>query len=121
MEVSVKKAVVFVILVLAVGAVMTGCDQQKALDQILQNPEMKAYMMTKMMGDAAIKEEITTQLLADTAWVSEIVTKLADQMSNREMMMNTLLSHEGMGEMMLEKMSEDPQLKDKMKEIGKRR
>ena len=121
MEVNVKKAVVFLVLTLVVGAFFIGCDQQKALDQVLQNPEMKTYMMTKMMEDAAIKDEITNQLLADTAWVNSIVGRLAEQMSNREMMMNTLLAHEGMGMIMLEKMSEDAQLKEKMKEIGRRR
>jgi len=116
-----KKVVVFFIMVLAIGAIFVSCDQQKALDQVLQNPEMKTYMMTKMMQDEAIKTEMTNQLLADTAWVSSIIARLGNQMNYRETMMETLLSHEGMGEILLAKLAEDPQLKERMKEITKSR
>jgi non-ribosomal peptide synthetase component E (peptide arylation enzyme) len=116
-----KKALVFFALLGVMAVLIIGCDQQKALDQILQNPEMKAYMMTKMMQDTSVKAEITNELLADSAWVAEIVNRMGEQMTDRQMMLNTLLSHEGMGEIMLEKMAEDPALKSKMAEIGKRR
>ena len=116
-----KKSAMLFILLLAIGAVLTSCDQQEALDQILQNPEMKAYMMTKMMQDETVKQEITNQILADSAWSGMIVTEYAKQMSNREMMMTRLLEYEGMGLIMLEKMAEDDVLKEKMKEIGRRR
>ena len=36
-------------------------------------------------------------------------------------MLTELLSHEGMGEIMLEKMAETPALKNKMKDISRRK
>jgi hypothetical protein len=116
-----KKALVFFALLGAMVILIIGCDQQKALDQILQNPEMKAYMMTKMMQDTSVKAEITNELLADSAWVANLITRMSEQMSDRQMMLNALLSHEGMADIMLEKMAEDPALKAKMGEIGRRR
>lgn len=116
-----KQALILIVLVLALGILMSGCDKQKALDQILENPEMKAYMMTTMMQDEAVKEEITNQILADTAWSALIVARFSEQMSNRETMMTKLLEYKGMGQIMLEKMAEDAELKNKMKEIGRRR
>ncbi len=116
-----RKAAILIILVSIVGAILVGCDQQKALDQILDNPEMKTYLMTQMMTDEGVKAEITTQVLADSAWVAQIVNEYSKTMANREIMMNTLLEFPGMGEIMLSKMAEDDNLKKSMKEIGNRR
>jgi len=117
----VRKAAILIILMMVFGAIFIGCDQQKALDQILDNPEMKKHLMTKMMSDESIKQEITTQVLEDSAWVSQIVTEYSKTMANRENMMNTLLEYPGMGKIMLSKMAEDEELKKAMKEIGNRR
>lgn len=115
-----KQVMILAILFAAVFALLTSCSQQKGIDQILQNPEMTKYLMAKMIEDSTIKAEITNQLLADTAWVSMIMDRLTGQMSNRELLMNKLLEHEGMGEIMLAKLAEDEQLRNKMKEIVKR-
>ena len=116
-----KKTLIFTLIIAAAAAFLSGCDQQKAIDQILENPQMKSYLMGKMMEDEAIKADITNQLMADSVWVNSIVVRLTDQHGNRIMMFEKLLEHEGMGDMMLEKMAEDSALKAKMKDIGKRR
>ena len=116
-----RKVTILLVLAIVMGVIFIGCDQQKAIDQILQKPEMKQYIMTKMMTDEGVKEEITAGVLADTAWVNLIMGEYAKQMSNREKMMNTLLSYPGMGEIMLTKMAEDENLKKSMKEISGRR
>ena len=116
-----KKILIAFLGVAVIAILLAGCDQQKALDQILENPEMKSYMMTKMMEDENIKAEITNQLLADSVWVASIVDRLSEQLSNRALMFEQLMGHEGMADMMLEKMAEDEALKAKMKEIGRRR
>jgi len=121
MEVNVRKAAILIIMVSLVGAIFVGCDQQKALDQILQKPEMKTYLMTQMMKDEGVKAEITTQILTDSAWVANIVAEYSKTMANREIMLNAMLEYPGMGQIMLSKMSEDPELKAAMKEIGNRR
>ncbi len=116
-----KKTLIFTLIIAAIGAFIIGCDQQKAIDQILENPQMKSYLMGKMMEDEAIKADITNQLMADSAWVNSIIVRLTDQQNTRTIMFENLLTHEGMGDMMLEKMAEDPALKTKIKEIAKRR
>ena len=111
-------------LLLGVALVATffiSCDQQKALDQILTKPEMKTYMMTKMMEDEAIKTDMVNQLLADSAWVNTIIERLSEKPGNRAMMFEKIIAFEGMADIMLEKMAEDPELKKKMKAIGRRR
>lgn len=121
MEVIVKKTVFLVILTMAISAIIIGCDQQKALDQILEKPEMKQYLMTQMMSDQSVKDGITAEILADSVWVSQIVTEYGKTMANREQMLNTLLQYPGMGEIMLSKMAEDETLRKAMKDIGNRR
>ncbi|MCP4581366.1 MAG: hypothetical protein GY839_07085 [candidate division Zixibacteria bacterium] len=116
-----KKTLILIVVFASAAAFIAGCDQQKALDQILEKPEMKSYLMSKMMEDDAIKTEITNQLLADSAWVTEAVGRLTGQISNRALMFEELMKHDGMADMMLEKMAEDNDLKAKMKEIGRRR
>ena len=116
-----KKIIVLVILLAAVLAIMIGCSKQTALDQITKNPEMSKALMTKMMEDPNIRADITNQLLADTAWVSMIMDRLTEQMSNRELLLNKLLEHEGMGQIILAKLAEDPELVAKMKEIVRRK
>jgi hypothetical protein len=121
MEENLKKTLIITLIIAAITAFLSGCDQQKAIDQILENPQMKSYLMGKMMEDEAIKADITNQLMADTAWVSSIVGQLAEQHNDRILMFEKLLEHEGMGEIMLEKMAEDPALKTKIKDIAKRK
>lgn len=116
-----KKLLAFAAVMLGTAAFFAGCDQQKALDQILSNPETKAYLMSRMMEDEQIKSDMADLLLADTAWVKTMIDRLGEQADNRELMLTELLSHEGMGEIMLEKMAETPDLKTKMKDISRRK
>jgi hypothetical protein len=116
-----KRFLAFVAVLLVAAAFFAGCDRQKALDQILSNPETKAYLMSRMMEDEQIKSDMADQLLADTAWVKTIIDRLGEQAANRDLMLTELLSHDGMGEIMLEKMAENQDLKNKMKEIGRRK
>ena len=116
-----KKFTAFVALLLVSAAFIAGCDQQKALDQILSNPETKGYLMSRMMEDEQIKSEMANQLLADTAWVKTIIDRLGEQAANRELMLSELLAHDGMPDIMLEKMAENPDLRNKMREIGRRK
>lgn len=120
-EVMLKKFTAFVALLLVSAAFIAGCDQQKALDQILSNPETKGYLMSRMMEDEQIKSEMANQLLADTAWVKTIIDRLGEQAANRELMLSELLAHDGMPDIMLEKMAENPDLRNKMREIGRRK
>ena len=116
-----RKILTLLILTLIVAVLFVNCDKRKAIDQILENPEMKSYLMGKMLEDETIKADITNRFFADTIWVSSTMNRLSDQIDNRQIIFEKFLEYEGMSDMMLEKMAEDPELKKKMKAIGRRR
>ncbi len=116
-----KKLTVILALFILTAVFFIGCDKQKGLEQALQNPDSKKYIMGVMMEDESIKTEMAEYLLADTIWVDVIVNRLSEQIDSRELMFEKLMEHEGMADIMLEKMAEDPDLVKKMKDIGRRK
>jgi hypothetical protein len=107
-------------IVLVAGLAFWGCSKQTGLDQIMQNPQMKTYLMGKMMDDQSVKMEMIDKLLADSAWVSAFVDRLSKQMVIRDAAIAKLIGIEGVKENLLNKMAEDPALLAQMKELAKK-
>ncbi|MCD6163045.1 MAG: hypothetical protein J7K40_11620 [candidate division Zixibacteria bacterium] len=116
-----RKLLTLLLITLIAAVLFVNCDRRKAIDQILEKPEMKSYLMSKMLENETIKADITNQLFADTIWVSSTINRLTEQMDKRQVIFEKLLGYEGMSDMMLEKMAENPDLKKKMRAIGRRR
>jgi len=108
-----KKLMFIGVVIIGSALLFSACDQKKALDQILENPEMKAYMMGKMLEDESIKTDMVNNLLADTTLTKTIIDRMMERLDNREYMFDKLLNHEGMIDLMLQKMVEDDELKKK--------
>jgi hypothetical protein len=115
----VKRLVVLAMIILAMAWLFAGCSQQAGIDQIMKNPQMKAYLMGKMMEDKAIQIDMIEKNIADTSWVNAFVDRLSKQTSQRDDILQMILRQPGVSEMTLARMATDSALKAKMQELSK--
>lgn len=114
-----KRLVVLAMIILAMAWLFAGCSQQAALDQIMQNPQMKASLMNKMMEDKAIQLSMIENNISDSAWVNAFVTQLSKQTNTRDIILFNLLQQPGASEMVLARLATNPEMKLKMQELSK--
>jgi hypothetical protein len=114
-----KKLTVLAMIILAMAWLFAGCSQQAALDQIMQNPQMKADLMGKMMQDKAIQISMIERNLSDSVWVNAFVNQLSRQTNQRDIILFSLLEQPGAPEMVLAHLSAKPEMKLKMQELSK--
>ncbi|NLI15702.1 MAG: hypothetical protein GX409_05380 [candidate division Zixibacteria bacterium] len=114
-----KNLTVLAVIILATAWIFAGCNQQAGLDQIMKNPQMKSYLMEKMMEDKAIQISMIEKNISDSAWVNAFVNQLSRQTNQRDIILFDILQQPGVGEMVLTRLAADPAMKLKMKDLSK--
>ena len=114
-----KKIAIIVLVVAASLIIVSGCSKQAGLDQIMSNPEMKSYLMTKMMEDQKLKVDMIDNFLTDSTWVNAFVDRLGQQTNARDIVLDKIVRQQGVGEMLLARFANEPTLKEMMKELSK--
>ena len=97
-----KKGIITIILLflLAGFLMISGCDQDKAIDTMIANPEIAEKITQKMMENPEFKENMMWMIMADTNMMN--------------MMMDSLITHHPMMEGMFGKMMEDDWCKEQI-------
>lgn len=102
-----KKGIIIVsILVLLAGFFMvSGCDQEKAIDTMMANPEIAERITHKMMENPEFKEKMMWMIVADTTMMG--------------MMMDSLITDHAMMDKAFGKMMEDDWCKEQISSMAK--
>ena len=107
-----KKAIAITILLFLLAGLfmISGCDQDKAIDTMMANPEIAEKITQKMMENPEFKENMMWMIMADTTMMG--------------MMMDSLITHQPMMNKMFDRMMENDwckeQIATKAREIRRR-
>lgn len=102
-----KKGITIVtMLVLLAGFLMvSGCDQEKAIDTMMANPEIAEKITQKMMENPEFKEKMMWMIMADTTMMG--------------MMMDSLITDHALMDKMFNRMMEDDWSKEQISSMAK--
>lgn len=114
-----KRLTVLAVIILAITSMFAGCSQQAGLEQIMKDPQMKSYLLGKLMEDKAIQVSMIEKNISDTTWVNAFVAQLSKQTNQRDIILFELLQQPGASEMVLARLATNPEMKLKMKELSK--
>ena len=97
-----KKGAIIIILLVLVGSflMISGCDQDKAIDTMMASPEIAEKITQKMMENPEFKEDMMWMVMADTTMMN--------------MMMDSLITHQPMMNKMFGKMMENDWCKEQI-------
>ncbi len=112
-----KKLIAITILALAMFAI--SCDRQKALDRVMADPQMKNYLMGEMLKNETTKAQLTDSIFADTMITSRYLDKLISDENARTDLFNRMLRVDPTGDWLIRKLSENPDIKTKMRQLPK--
>lgn len=112
-----RKIVLIAILVL--GTFFVGCDKQKALDSILNDPQMKSHILQQMLGDETSRAEMADSVLADTLITDVYLNGLVENEVSRGELLERILVVDSTGEWITAKLAEDPDLKRQMRKAAR--
>ncbi len=106
----------FLIAVLLLGMLTAACSKQKALDNILADPEMKSYLLKQMLGDESTRAEMADSILADENIVTAYLSGMAEMEISRGDLLSYIMAVDTTGEWTIGKLSENPEFKKIMKQ-----
>ncbi len=115
---NVKKVVLIVIL--ALGTFLVACDKQKALDSILDDPQMKSHILQQILTDETSRAEMADSVLADTLITNVYLNGLVENEVSRGELLERILVVDSTGEWITAWLAEDPDLKGQMKRASRR-
>ncbi|MEE8418160.1 MAG: hypothetical protein V3S06_05790 [candidate division Zixibacteria bacterium] len=113
-----KKVVLIVIL--ALGMLLVACDKQKALDSILDDPQMKSHILQQILTDEISRAEMADSVLADTLITNVYLNGLAENEVSRGELLERILVVDSTGEWITAWLAEDPDLKRQMRKASRR-
>jgi hypothetical protein len=114
---NVKKVVLIVIL--ALGMLLVGCDKQKALDSILADPQMKSNILQQMLADETSRAEMADSVLADTLITNVYLNGLVENEVSRGELLERLLVVDSTGEWITARLAADPDLRRQMRSASR--
>jgi PBP1b-binding outer membrane lipoprotein LpoB len=85
--------------------VFSSCNQQKAIDTMMANPEMSTMLMKKVMDTPELKEKMMGMMISDTTFAAQ--------------MMDTIIRDHPMMDRMIERMMGDEYCKELISQRGK--
>ena len=95
----------------------SGCDQNKALEKMLSNPDITAKIMEKIWENPELKAKLAEKVLADP----ELQGKLMDQMLSNHNTMTTMMDKMMMDEWCKTTLTEKMKPAEKPKPTGKKK
>jgi hypothetical protein len=110
----------FFVMVLAVTAAFFGCSKQRALDQVMEDPDMRSYLLQQMLTDEGTRAEMADSILNDSEITDAYLTGLAENEVSRAGLLEKILVVDSTGEWITGKLAENPDLKAKMRSASRR-
>jgi predicted Holliday junction resolvase-like endonuclease len=99
-----KITVVFLILaVLAFLGIFTSCSREKAVEQLMADPQMSQMMLEKMWQTPATKDTLVNMVMNDPESMQKIMESIAGDTDQASAMMDMMMANEGLKDMMTEK------------------
>jgi hypothetical protein len=113
----VKKILLIVILLsIAFGF---ACSRQKALDRIMADPQMKAYILSEAMKTEITKAQLADSIFADKNITNKYISQLIANEYSRNDLLNRMLKADSNGVWIIGKLAENPILREKMRGLPK--
>ena len=110
-----KKILLIAVLISAVAFI--ACDRQKALDRIMADPQMKSYILNEAMKDVQTRAALADSIFADKTLTDKYLEQLIANESTRSEILNRMLQADSGGVWIIGRLSENPELKAKMREL----
>jgi hypothetical protein len=99
-----KITVVFSILVvLAFLGIFTSCSREKAVQQLMADPQMSKLILEKMWQAPATKDTLVKMVMNDPESMQKIMESIAGDTDQASAMMDMMMANEGLKDMMTEK------------------
>jgi hypothetical protein len=114
----VKKVITIGILALAVLAV--SCDRQKALNRIVEDPQMKSYILGEMLKNGDTKAQLADSIFADKAITDMYLEKLISDENARADLLDRIIRNDTSGAWIIGKLAQDSTLASKMRQLPKK-
>ena len=105
--------------ILAMGMLAISCDKQKALDTIMNDPQMKSYIMGEMLKSETTKAVLADSIFADRQIADNYLNKLISNEYSRADVLSRILRADPTGNWIITKLAEDPNLAAKMRALPK--
>ena len=106
---------ILLIAVLGLTLLSMACDKQKAVKNIIADPQMKTYILSEILGDQQTKAQLADSIFADPIVIDKFIEHMANNETLRGQLLDKLLQADTSGQWLLTKLAADPNFKAKMK------
>jgi PBP1b-binding outer membrane lipoprotein LpoB len=113
------KRVIFVV-ILAITLMLVGCSKQRALDQVMEDSDMRSYLLQQMLADEGTRAEMADSILNDSEITDAFLSGLVENELERTDLLDRILVVDSTGEWITGKLAENPDLKAKMRAASRR-
>ena len=110
---------ILIVLLIAVS-VIWGCSRESALNQIIQDPGSRDYLMGQLLTHEDIRAALADTIFADQAILSAHLDSLCQVDKTREMLLDHILAADTTGEWIIGKLAENPEFKREMRSASRR-
>jgi len=109
-----KVAVCFLILAGLVSLiVVAGCSREKAMEQLMADPQMSQLIMDKLWSTPETKQQLVQMVMDDPESMNQLRQSLVADPTNAAMTLDMMLANESLKEMITQKTAELQQMKKK--------
>jgi outer membrane murein-binding lipoprotein Lpp len=109
-----KVAVCFLILVGLVSVMLVaGCSREKAMEQLMSDPQMSQLIMDKLWNTPATKQQLVQMVMDDPESMNQLKQSLVADSTKAAAMMDMMLANENLKGMITEKTAVLQQTKKK--------
>ena len=105
----------FLLAILSLALISTACDRQKAVKSIVEDPQMKSYILSELLTDQQTKAQLADSIFADPMVIDKFVEHMASNEISRAQLLDKILQSDTSGQWLLSKLAADPNMKAKMK------
>jgi hypothetical protein len=110
---------VITIAILALGLLAISCDRQKALNRIMEDPQMKNYILGEMLKNGDTKAQLADSIFADEAITDMYLEKLISNDNARADLLNRMLRSDTSEAWIIGQLSADSSIVAKMRKLPK--
>jgi hypothetical protein len=106
---------VLLLAILSFSVIIMACDKQKAVKSIIEDPQMKTYILSEMLADQQTRAMLADSIFADPLVIDKLMGHIIANETLRAGLIDKILQADTSGQWLLAKLTSDPSLKAKMK------
>jgi hypothetical protein len=102
---QVKKVVICVLIVASLVslAFLTSCSREKAMEQLMTDPQMSQLIMDKIWNTPETKQQLVQMVMDDPESMNQLKQSLVADSTKASMMLDMIMANENLQEMIKEK------------------